>query len=149
MLKIQGAPACFALVGLGFVVHAMVSSSSTASSPQRGPSEPTVVAFTATGGAPNPCGEGREWVLWRLWSDGTVESKFITRQSSCQPPWIEVGNWETVPGTAQGHACASDIDGNRVVDGTDLALVLGAWGGAPECAPLPPISCTLDQIPAH
>ena len=32
-------------------------------------------------------------------------------------------------------ACPGDFDGNGVVDGGDLGLMLVAWGPCPDCAP--------------
>ncbi len=102
---------------------------------------PTVVAFDVTG-------DGGDFYLWRLWSDGTVEYRFAGfRPSECSPldDW-GCGQWRTLPATGDGYACRPDVNGDRVVDGADLATVLGAWGPAPDCTPLPPIECTLGQV---
>jgi len=36
-----------------------------------------------------------------------------------------LGSWGVCPG------CAADFDGNGIVDGTDLATLLGGWGNCP------------------
>jgi Dockerin type I domain len=41
------------------------------------------------------------------------------------------GFWPGVPMAA----CAGDVDGNGVVDATDLALILGAWGPVVAASP--------------
>lgn len=109
-----------------------------------GPAGPTVVAFAATSQQSGWLGLC-DSALWRMWSDGTVESKQIGK-SNCWGRWESLTTWEVVPDTANGYACAPDINGDRVVDGADLALVLGSWGQAPSCVALPPIECTLGQI---
>lgn len=122
-----------------------------------GPAEPTVVAFAVTTRdslsllCASSSKEYDQNVLWRMWSDGTVEAKVVKGHSidgslDCGGPWQSGGPWRTVPETANGYACAPDINGDRVIDGADLALVLGSWGQAPSCVALPPIECTLGQI---
>ena len=51
-----------------------------------------------------------------------------------------------MPDTAEGYACANDVDGNRVVNVNDILAVLDGWGSAPQCADLPDIECTLGMI---
>ncbi|MFO0894959.1 MAG: hypothetical protein U0574_08400 [Phycisphaerales bacterium] len=114
-----------------------------------GPAEPTVVAFLVTPATPvqsNPY--SYQHLLWRMWSNGTVEAKQVWTLHPCEPDadWQSCGDWKAIPGTAAGFACAPDINGDRVVDGADLALVLGSWGQAPSCVELPPIACTLGEI---
>ena len=58
--------------------------------------------------------------------------------SSLCPPALEAGNsrWfvncaSVVPMVTNKPACASDIDGNGIVDGADLQVLLGSWGTCP------------------
>lgn len=40
--------------------------------------------------------------------------------------------------TTNAAGCAADLDGDAVVNGLDLAILLGAWGPATPCPPPPP-----------
>lgn len=40
---------------------------------------------------------------------------------------------------------AADINADELVDGIDLASVLGSWGSAPR-VPFPPTDCPLDLV---
>jgi hypothetical protein len=81
----------------------------------------------------------------RLWSDGKLEVKaalrnFPSLSGSCTfPAFVCVTGWIQVPGTsnftgtgdeASAAPCIGDLNGDLNVDGEDLAVVLGNWGGA-------------------
>ena len=83
----------------------------------------------------------------RLWSDGRQE---VRRSHFCSPSgcsevdfccaphnWIEV----PPPPAGNGFACRSDVNGDRRVDGADLASLLGNWGENMACEPEPTYPC--------
>jgi len=74
--------------------------------------------------------------LYRLWSDGRLETRCVYYDGSCsQSPagseWREVAP----PPSGNGFACRADLDGNRQIDGADLSVILNNWGPQPPCAP--------------
>jgi len=83
--------------------------------------------------------------ILRAWSDGTVEIKFIRpflnneqgtcgSDAPCSSPWLPISS------PSQGFRAAADINADELVDGADLATVLGNWGDAP------PSDCPLNLI---
>ena len=109
------------------------------------PPEPTVVWFGAT--AAN-VGSGQQNVIHhRLWSDGRTELRFAAYNTGCSAiptgcSWVDV----TPPPSGNGFACRADLDGNRIIDGADLGLVLSNWGPQTPCAPEATYPClTLNQ----
>ena len=109
------------------------------------PPEPTIVWYGVTLASGNTT--NGSFIHHRLWSDGRVEMRAATYLSGCYAmptncPWTEV------PPAPSGNsfACRSDLDGNRVVDGADLGMVLANWGPQTPCAPEATYPClTLDQ----
>ena len=86
----------------------------------------------------------------RLWSDGRMELRMAQTRGlincvliiDCTSEWIEV----PPPPSGNGFACRADLDGNRVIDGADLGLVLANWGPQTPCAPEATYPClTLNQ----
>ena len=84
----------------------------------------------------------------RLWSDGRMEARnsglFSPYGSPCfQPAVCEPTNWIEVPPppAGNGFACRSDVNGDRRVDGADLASLLGNWGENMACEPEPTYPC--------
>ena len=86
----------------------------------------------------------------RMWSDGRMETRQVARyyvfdsqQHPCQlidycsDGWVEV----PPPPGGNGFACRSDINGDRVVDGADLAFVLNSWGQQGGCEPAATYPC--------
>jgi hypothetical protein len=51
--------------------------------------------------------------------------------SSCTTDWTEI----TPPSGGNGFACRTDINGDRRVDGNDLAEILVTWGPHGGCEP--------------
>jgi hypothetical protein len=81
-------------------------------------------------------------VLTRLWSDGRMERRTLNIGSPgascghdlmdlCSLDWVEI----PPPPGGNGFACRTDINGDRKVDGSDLSLVLNAWGQEGGCTP--------------
>ena len=91
-------------------------------------------------------------VYHRLWSDGKLEMMSVRidfggtscvgiEPEGCTHDWIEV----PPPPAGNGFACRSDVNGDRRVDGADLAMLLGNWGDAPR-HDIPPSDCPLNLI---
>jgi hypothetical protein len=113
------------------------------------PPEPTIVWM---GCQYNAAGFDR---LYRQWSDGRLETRALyfgnTGQNICgygvyvpcdSTEWIEI----PAPPSGNGFACRADLDGNRVIDGADLGMVLANWGPQTPCAPEATYPClTLNQ----
>jgi hypothetical protein len=95
--------------------------------------------------------------LYRLWSDGRLEMRTISYSapvnSACNGngyygtpcpggEWIEI----PPPPSGNGFACRADLDGNRIIDGADLGMVLANWGPQTPCQPEATYPClTLNQ----
>ena len=100
---------------------------------------PTVVWMGVVSEAPD------ESVYSRIWSDGRLETRYVQRNynsgcavgTSCSSDWLEV----PPPPGGNGFACRSDINGDRVVDGADLAFVLNSWGQQGGCEPAATYPC--------
>ncbi len=106
--------------------------------------EPTVVWY---GVAP---GSADLWpMLFRAWSDGTIESRFFDQvpssTSDCGSQLYFCNNWSLFSSPTQGTMAASDVDRSGQVDGADLGVVLGNWGATPQ-NPFPPSDCPLNLI---
>jgi hypothetical protein len=100
------------------------------------PPEPTIVWYGVT--AINIGNSQQNIFYHRLWSDGKTEVRFAASYSSCSAfptgtgcSWVEV----PPPPSGNGLACRADLDGNRIIDGADLAMVLANWGPQSPCAP--------------
>ena len=87
-------------------------------------------------------------VYHRLWSDGKLEMMSVRigyggtscvgmEPQGCTHDWIEV----PPPPAGNGFACRSDVNGDRRVDGADLASLLGNWGENMACEPEPTYPC--------
>jgi hypothetical protein len=118
------------------------------------PPEPTIVwMFVA---ASDIYAERQE----RMWSDGRIEFRTVyfstdsSAQTYCYPythdrttacsstDWAEI----PPPPSGNGFACRADIDGNRIIDGADLGMVLANWGPQTPCQPEATYPClTLNQ----
>jgi hypothetical protein len=51
--------------------------------------------------------------------------------------WIEL----PAPPGGEGFACRSDLNGDRRVNGADLATLLSQWGDGVSCDPQPTYPC--------
>ena len=139
------------LIQLGRPAHAAAGSMAPAArvaAAARAQAGPTVVWYGTYGGL---YGSSVGGALFRAWSDGTVEMKKIEifgasssgnpcgATAPCSSPWILIST------PAQGYRAAADINADALVDGVDLAAVLGNWGDAPR-VPFPPSDCPLSLI---
>ena len=93
----------------------------------------------------------------RLWSDSRLEIRIVGLNDPFRNMCDESGNllwtcnvagvadtgWLEVPPPpgGEGFACRSDINGDRRVDGVDLAYVLSGWGDGVSCDPQPSYPC--------
>ena len=104
-----------------------------------GPAEPYIVEYDITG----IDNQGGVLVASRIWSDGTIEARKWEWQGACNPNStpIACGEWRILPGSSDGYACRSDIDGNRQVDFDDLLMVISDWSQPAICNPHPDIEC--------
>jgi len=94
---------------------------------------------------------GNVLLYHRLWSDGRLEARFVVMNmnggcvltpSCAESEWTEV----PPPPSGNGFACRADLDGNRVIDGADLGVILANWGPQTPCAPEATYPClTLNQ----
>ncbi len=90
-------------------------------------------------------------LLFRAWSDGTVEVKVISitnGQNWCDPstPLAPcTSNWKVISSPTAGYKAAADVNADELVNGIDLASVLDSWGDAPR-VPFPPSDCPLNLI---
>jgi hypothetical protein len=116
----------------------------SAASAQAGP---TVVWYGTYGGLYGSFVGG---ALLRAWSDGTVEMKKISYFSTssvdacngtapCSSPWLVISS------PTAGYRAAADINADELVNGVDLASILGNWGDAPR-VPFPPSDCPLNLV---
>jgi hypothetical protein len=101
-------------------------------------------------------GQGVGGVIYhRLWSDGRQEFRYVPTTyayNGCTYELFPLGcpsqNWVEVPPppSGNGFACRADLDGNRIIDGADLGMVLANWGPQTPCAPEATYPClTLNQ----
>jgi hypothetical protein len=103
------------------------------------PPEPTIVWYGVTA---EPYAYGSiygptVYVQHRLWSDGRAEVRKGFVVDTCSALAYSVCPWTqaTPPPSGNGFACRADLDGNRIVDGADLGMVLANWGPQTPCAP--------------
>lgn len=141
LLLQSGSPA-HASAGITPVAAAALATASTA---QAGP---TIVWYGTYGGN---YGQFIGGALFRAWSDGTLEMKKIeifgassssapcSATAPCSSPWIVISS------PTQGYRAAADINADELVNGADLASILGNWGDAPR-VPIPPSDCPLNLI---
>ena len=104
---------------------------------------PTVVWYSVV-----PAVYGYERDIYRAWSDGTIEMRRVQTwggETSCAPTIGCRTGWITISSPQDGYRAAADTDGNELVDGADLASVLGNWGDSPR-VPFPPSDCPLNLI---
>ncbi len=86
-----------------------------------------------------------ETLYHRLWSDGRIEIRrigTIFSAPNCSMLFTAC-DWTEVPPppAGSGFACRADLNGDRMVDGADLGMILGAWGHHVGCPPEPTYPC--------
>ena len=142
-----------AIVGLGIALHPVLSNV-LAASPSANAAPPASLVASAVAAQAGPtvvwmgvtADAGYSFVIYhRQWSDGRMEirSAGINRgevgacgyggtPSPCSPQdWHEV----PPPPGGNGFACRADMNGDRLVDGADLGIMLNAWGQQGGCEP--------------
>ena len=141
-----------ALLQSGSLAHASVGTApaaavalGAAASAQAGP----IIVWYGTYGGNS--GQYIGGALLRAWSDGTVEMKKIevflasTSGSPCSSSTPCSSPWLVISSPTQGYRAAADINADELVDGVDLASILGSWGDAPR-VPFPPSDCPLNLV---
>ena len=78
---------------------------------------PISIASSASGGSVR---------LFRLWDDGTIESKLLNFSGGASCDIVGGCDWFDITN------CSGDLDGSGAVDFPDLVHVLGKWGPCPE-----------------
>ena len=167
-MKNAGLAGAIALCGIGLIMIGLGNFVSTpkamAAAPAVGPGdgEPTIVwmdqSTTADGNFDGNFAASNT-TMWRMWSDGKIEARAFAFRSLyglvCQSsPILEdlncggvqtVGDtgWIEIPAPpgGEGYACRSDVNGDRRVDGIDLATLLAQWGDGVSCDPQPTYPC--------
>jgi hypothetical protein len=139
------------LSSMGQSAHALppmnaVSAVAPASAAQ---AAPTIVWYGTMPGFGVGSGVTFYALLFRAWSDGTVEAKAIAppyagNPNNCEYSWSQCG-WRIVSAPNQGFSAAADLDFNGKVDGADLGQILASWGDAPR-HDIPPSDCPLNLI---
>lgn len=109
--------------------------------------EPTVVWYGVSSASHNL---NTPPILFRAWSDGTLEGKAVAFYpgvfSPCDPNVLGCSSpWKVISSPAQGFKAAADSNADEKVDGEDLAAVLSNWGDAPR-VPFPPSDCPLNLV---
>ena len=148
-----------AIVGLGIALHPVLSNV-LAASPSASAALPTSLVASAVAAQAAPTvvwygvssptmsnGDYKLGVLFRAWSDGTIEGKLFYPQQGGSGqfcgPYDNCGHWTVFSSPDQGTKAAADINADEKIDGVDLASILGNWGDAPR-APFPPSDCPLN-----
>jgi len=122
-----------------------------------GPVEPTIVWYDSYQQSVSNSDNSNEVVLFRAWSDGTIEGRFVkfdayglngsacagvTDASSCE----NTRGWFVLSSPNEGLNAAADINFDERVDAADLGLLVASWGDAPR-NDYPPSDCPLGLIP--
>lgn len=112
-----------------------------------GPGEPTVVWY----GNVATDQDGLYYIV-RSWSDGRLEAMkwYGIDNSPASGTCFLIdgpcrGEWLVISDPQQGYAAFADVNADEMVDGVDLAAVLGQWGDAPRDQ-FPPSDCPLNLI---
>ena len=149
-MKNYAMPLAIAIVGFGLMsIGFNLNGNQAVATPaafNTGPEEPAIVWYGVAPGI-NVSGRGYPIIL-RAWTDGTIEARrFGYRDSSCNDV-LECPNsaWFVISSPNEGLNAAADINFDEIVDGSDLAQVLAAWGDAPR-NDYPPSDCPLGLIP--
>jgi hypothetical protein len=139
--------------GSGGSAHAGVNASAVSAvasaAVAQGGGEPTIVWY-GVGSQSISNGDVRSGVLFRAWSDGTIEGKIFFASSGgngspCGPIAGCDGQWKVFSSPQQGLAAFADLNADSRVDAQDLAQVLSRWGDAPR-NDIPPSDCPLNLI---
>ena len=133
---------CFVGVQLG-KDHSPVVESNTVSHVETvnvsGPTEPYIVEYDFV----SISNESGKLTAIRIWSDGIIEARNWEWNNPCSPQTepLSCGEWRILPGSSDGYACRSDIDGDRLIDYDDLLMVISNWSQPAICNSHPDIEC--------
>jgi hypothetical protein len=119
----------------------MSAAAVTAAAHAQAGGEPTVVWY----GVSSPSTQFHPGVLFRAWSDGTVEGRRFYSNTDCNNDMDFCGVWQLISSPKEGFRAASDSNADEKIDGEDLAAVLSNWGDAPR-VPFPPSDCPLNLV---
>jgi hypothetical protein len=120
---------------------------------EAGPEEPSIVWYDVQ----TVLGSGSEsfHVLYRAWTDGTLEARWQKmRSDELDPDGSEncqitdkgfCTGWVVISSPTEGMNAAADINFDAIVDGQDLGVLLAAWGDAPR-NPMPASDCPLGLL---
>ena len=164
-MKNLGLAGAIALCGIGLILIGLgnfrtqtvyAAPAVAAATAVQGKGEPTIVWYDSQMlGFPDTILEPYQYpVLFRAWSDGTIEARFlavglyavadcygVTTAGNCDPP----SSWIVVSSPTDGLSAAADITFDEVVDAQDLAELLARWGDAPR-TPMPARDCPLGLL---
>jgi hypothetical protein len=125
----------------------MSAAAVTAAAHAQAGGEPTVVWYGVSG--PSNYYSQTPPMLFRAWSDGTIEAKIIGLQAyygACSPDNVLcTSDWRVISSPTEGFKAASDSNADEKVDGVDLGMLLSSWGDAPR-VPFPPSDCPLNLV---
>ena len=130
-----------------------------------GAEEPVIVWYDQTTLSSGSSTGYKQFVLFRAWSDGTIEARvrwfdlFDGVGNDClgtgdgvpDPDWDDPKESDTCPGYLgwfvisspnEGLNARADINLDEIVDGADMGLLLSSWGKAPR-SPIPASDCPL------
>ena len=131
------------LMSIGFNLNGNTATATPASF-NAGPEEPTIVWYDQTTLSTGSSTGWKQFVLFRAWSDGTIEGMKVQGNYQCQDLSVCGGGW-TVLSSPQ-MACRTDIDGNGAVELGDLLAVLSQWGQEASCPDVVQLQCGLMHL---
>ncbi len=152
-----------AILGLGIALHPLLSglASSATASASTAPAAAALASAASAQAGPTVVwydsqavmldGNQSRCLLFRAWSDGTIEARAVWYgwfhpSTTCETAFFfPCQGWTVISSPTQGYRAAADINADELVDGADLASVLGNWGDAPR-VPFPPSDCPLNLI---
>ena len=149
-MKNAGMAGAVALVGIGLITiglsnFANRADATPAATLNAGPEEPTIVWYESANGYGWLGSETR--LIFRAWSDGTIEAKAFFLNSSNVCSAIEYcDGWFVISSPNEGLNARADINFDSQVNAEDLGIMLAAWGDAPR-NDYPPSDCPLGLIP--
>lgn len=157
MSKQAGLSVAIGLVGVGIILHALpklgggpaaaaAAPASTLPTMLTGNPAPSIVWYGSDLQSVELAGTIHHYgILFRAWSDGTVEMRRIKPGYDCVGETPCTSEWFVVSSPDEGTPALADINFDQTVDGADLANLLAAWGPAPR-SPIPPSDCPLGLL---
>ena len=151
-MKNAGMTGALVLIGAGLFANAFMGNTqpvqavpAPATVAVHGDVEPTIVWYDA-----QSVYLSSDWthVIYRAWSDGTVEARvqvIVDSDNNCEIGSLNCQGWIVISSPTEGLNAAADINFDEVVNGADLASLLAKWGDAPR-NPMPPSDCPLGLL---